>query len=119
MPTSEQTTAPTKTTVFSTLVDRIDERVPSTPANYAEITVEDVHEAFLCVYSDGTGRNELCFERERTRVEHNSLPAEDEVRASSARNPPQLPIGRRMQSIERPPKVILGIDVTTAIQSSD
>lgn len=49
---------------FSTLVDRIDERVPITPANYAEITVEDVHEAFRYVHSDGTWDATSCASNE-------------------------------------------------------
>jgi len=51
------------------LVNRLDEEVPLSLANNAEITAED-----LCLYA-------LCFESERTRCEHDPLPSLDEVRA--------------------------------------
>ena len=55
------------------LVNRLDEEVPLSLANNAEITAED-----LCL-------DALCFEPEHTRCEHDPLPPSDEVRAGSAR----------------------------------
>ncbi len=55
------------------LVNRLDEEVPLSLANNAEITAED-----LCLYA-------LCFKPERTRWEHDPLPPPDEVRAGTAR----------------------------------
>jgi len=55
------------------LVNRLDEEVPLSLANNAEITAED-----LCLYA-------LCFEPEHTRCEHDPLPSPDEVPAGTVR----------------------------------
>jgi hypothetical protein len=55
------------------LVNCLDEEVPLSLANNAEIAAED-----LCLYA-------LCVESERPRWEHDPLPPPDEVRAGTAR----------------------------------
>jgi len=75
-----------KDQLLNFLVNRLDEEVPLSLANNAEITAEDIHKVLvgacanedLCLYA-------LCVEPEHTCCEHDPLPSPDEVRAQSTR----------------------------------